>query len=64
MSKEKAILFRLSEKEEIALREAASQLGESVSFFIRKAIKERIKEMDKFASWGVEYGKESTQRTN
>lgn len=62
--KTKAILFRVSEAEENDLRAAAMQSGESVSFFIRKAIKERIKEMNDLTAWGEEYGKETTQREN
>lgn len=64
MMKEKAILFRLSEEEENNLRAAAMQSGESISFFIRKAIKERIKEMNDLIAWGEEYGKETAQREN
>lgn len=62
--KTKAILFRVSEAEENDLRAAAMQSGESVSFFIRKAIKERIKEMNDLTAWGEEYGKETAQREN
>ena len=61
--KTKAILFRVSEAEENDLRAAAMQSGESVSFFIRKAIKERIKEMNDLTAWGEEYGK-TAQREN
>ena len=62
--KTKAILFRVSEAEENDLRAAAMQSGESVSFFIRKAIKEHIKEMNDLTAWGEEYGKETAQREN
>ncbi len=62
--KTKTILFRVSEAEENDLRNAAMQSGESVSFFIRKAIKERIKEMNDLTAWGEEYGKETAQREN
>ena len=57
--KTKTILFRVSEAEENDLRAAAMQSGESVSFFIRKAIKERIKEMNDLTAWGEEYVKET-----
>lgn len=62
--KTKTILFRVSEAEENDLRNAALQSGESVSFFIRKAIKERIKEMNDLTAWGEEYDKETAQREN